>query len=108
MLYSIFIFILAGLCEIGGGYLIWLWLREGHTYWLGLLGGIILIFYGVVATFQSFPTFGRVYAAYGGVFIVMSLIWAYVIDKQIPDKYDVIGAIICIIGVLVMILPNRV
>ena len=47
--------------------------KEGHTYWLGLMGGIILILYGVVATFQSFPTFGRVYAAYGGIFIIMSL-----------------------------------
>ena len=62
---------------------------------------------GVIATFQSFPTFGRVYAAYGGVFIVMSLIWAYIVDKQAPDKYDLIGACICIIGVCVMILPSR-
>ena len=105
MFYSAFIFIIAGLCEIGGGYLIWLWLREGHSYWLGLLGGMILILYGVVATFQAFPTFGRVYAAYGGVFIIMSLLWAFVIDKQTPDKYDIIGALICMIGVLVMLLP---
>ena len=48
--------------------------------------------YGVIATFQSFPSFGRVYAAYGGVFIIMSLIFAMVVDKQMPDKYDVIGA----------------
>ena len=61
--------------------------------------------YGVIATFQSFPSFGRVYAAYGGVFIIMSLIFAMVVDKQMPDKYDVIGAIICIVGVLVMLLP---
>ena len=64
--------------------------------------------YGVIATFQSFPSFGRVYAAYGGVFIIMSLIFAMVVDKQMPDnKYDVIGAIICIVGVLVMLLPSR-
>lgn len=61
MLYSIFIFLLAGLCEIGGGYLIWLWLREGQSSWLGFIGGVILMMYGVIATFQSFPTFGRVY-----------------------------------------------
>ncbi|HCT3884453.1 TPA: hypothetical protein SNL93_002891, partial [Staphylococcus aureus] len=53
------------------------------------------------------PSFGRVYAAYGGVFIIMSLIFAMVVDKQMPDKYDVIGAIICIVGVLVMLLPSR-
>lgn len=107
MIYPIVIFILAGLCEIGGGYLIWQWLREGQSAWLGLIGGLIMMLYGVIAAFQSFPTFGRVYAAYGGVFIVMSLIWAFVVDKQMPDKYDVLGAIICIIGVLVMLLPSR-
>ncbi|HDE7394272.1 TPA: YnfA family protein [Staphylococcus aureus] len=103
MLYPIFIFILAGLCEIGGGYLIWLWLREGQSSLVGLIGGAILMLYGVIATFQSFPS----YAAYGGVFIIMSLIFAMVVDKQMPDKYDVIGAIICIVGVLVMLLPSR-
>ncbi|CAC6622597.1 membrane protein [Staphylococcus aureus] len=55
MLYPIFIFILAGLCEIGGGYLIWLWLREGQSSLVGLIGGAILMLYGVIATFQSFP-----------------------------------------------------
>lgn len=54
MLYSIFIFLLAGLCEIGGGYLIWLWLREGQSSWLGFIGGVILMMYGVIATFSRF------------------------------------------------------
>lgn len=107
ILYPIAIFILAGLCEIGGGYLIWLWLRDEKPMWLGLAGGIILMFYGIVATFQSFPTFGRVYAAYGGVFIILSLLWAYWIDHEPPDKFDIIGGIICIVGVLVMVLPSR-
>ncbi|MBE5663472.1 YnfA family protein [Staphylococcus sp. SS60] len=107
MLYPIFIFILAGICEIGGGYLIWLWLREGQPSLFGLIGGVVLMLYGIIATFQSYPTFGRVYAAYGGVFIIMSLIFAIIVDKQMPDKYDVIGAIICIVGVLVMLLPSR-
>lgn len=107
MLYPIFIFLLAGICEIGGRYLIWLWLREGQSSLFGLIGGVILMLYGVIATFQSYPTFGRVYAAYGGVFIIMSLIFAMIVDKQMPDKYDIIGAIICIVGVLVMLLPSR-
>ncbi|SGX36268.1 membrane protein [Staphylococcus argenteus] len=107
MLYPIFIFLLAGICEIGGGYLIWLWLREGQSSLFGLIGGVILMLYGVIATFQSYLTFGRVYAAYGGVFIIMSLIFAMIVDKQMPDKYDIIGAIICIVGVLVMLLPSR-
>jgi small multidrug resistance family-3 protein len=80
---AITLFILAGLAEIGGGYLIWQWLREGKTGWLGLIGGILLFLYGVVATLQVFPNFGRVYAAYGGVFIVMSLFWGWWVDKKV-------------------------
>ncbi|MCG3411596.1 YnfA family protein [Staphylococcus massiliensis] len=107
MIYPIAVFILAGLCEIGGGYLIWLWLREEQSMLFGLGGGILLILYGVVATMQVYPTFGRVYAAYGGVFIVMSLIWGFDVDKEVPDKFDVIGAVVCIVGVLIMVLPHR-
>jgi len=67
MLMAVFIFVLAGLAEIGGGYMVWLWLRESRSLWFGVVGSIILILYGIIPTFQSFPSFGRVYAAYGGV-----------------------------------------
>jgi len=107
MIKSIIVFIMAGLAEIGGGYLIWLWLREGRSFWLGGLGGIILALYGVIATFQSFPSFGRVYAAYGGIFIVLSVLWGWGIDKKTPDLYDWIGAAICLVGVSVMLLAPR-
>lgn len=92
------IFIVAGLCEIGGGYLVWLWLREGKPLWYGITGGIILALYGVVATFQT-SNFAKVYATYGGVFIVLSLVWAYKMDDFTPTKYDIIGATIALIGV---------
>jgi small multidrug resistance family-3 protein len=98
---SILYFILAGLCEIGGGYLIWLWLREGKGIELGLIGGIILILYGIVATFQP-ANFGRVYAAYGGVFIAMAIIWGWQVDKVVPDRFDIIGGIIAIAGMIVI------
>jgi len=62
---SIMLFILAGLCEIGGGYLVWLWLREGKPAWMGLAGALVLILYGIVPTLQPYPNFGRIYAAYG-------------------------------------------
>ncbi|MBU7594982.1 YnfA family protein [Metabacillus halosaccharovorans] len=107
MFMTILIFLLAGLAEIGGGYLIWLWLREGKPFYFGLSGAIALALYGVIATFQSFPSFGRVYAAYGGVFIILSVLWGWGVDKQTPDKYDWIGAGICLIGVAVMLLPSR-
>jgi len=103
MLYSIILFILAGLAEIGGGYLVWLWLREGQTYWFGIIGSIILIVYGIIPTFQNFPSFGRVYAAYGGVFIIISVLWGLGIDKKTPDTYDWVGAAVCLIGVSIML-----
>jgi len=102
----ILLFLFAGLAEIGGGYLIWQWLREGKPAYLGLIGGLVLAMYGVIATFQHFPTFGRVYAAYGGVFIVLSVLWGWGVDKKMPDTYDLIGAVICIIGVSVMLWPR--
>jgi len=95
---SIPLFIITALCEIGGGYLVWIWLREGKPFWYGILGGIILVLYGVVTTLQT-SNFGRVYAAYGGVFIVMALLWAWKIDNFVPDKYDLIGALIVLVGV---------
>lgn len=71
---SIALVALAGLCEIGGGYLVWLWLREERTVWLGVVGGLVLFLYGVLTTLQPDSAhFGRVYAAYGGVFVVLSL-----------------------------------
>ncbi len=104
---TILLFFLAGLAEIGGGYLIWLWLREGKPVYFGVLGGVSLILYGIIATLQTFPSFGRVYAAYGGVFIIMSVLWGWAIDKKTPDSYDLLGAFICVIGVLVMLWGPR-
>ncbi len=95
---SISIFVLAGLCEIGGGYLIWLWLKEEKPIWYGIIGAFVLVFYGVVATWQT-ENFARVYATYGGFFIVMSILWSMKFDKFVPDKYDIIGALIALIGV---------
>jgi len=103
---SILIFILAGFCEIGGGYLIWLWLKEGKPFWYGILGAFILAFYGVVATLQT-QNFARVYATYGGVFIVMSLLWAYKMDNYVPDKFDIIGALVALLGVSIIYYAPR-
>ena len=103
---SMLVFILAGFCEIGGGYLVWLWLRESRPVWYGLLGGVILAIYGVVATLQP-ANFGRVYATYGGVFIVMSLLWAWKVDQFVPDRYDMIGALVALVGVAIIFYAPR-
>ncbi|MCL5046642.1 MAG: YnfA family protein [Actinobacteria bacterium] len=98
---SLFFFVLAGFLEIGGGYLAWLWLREGKSLWLGVLGGLALVLYGVIPTLQP-AGFGRVYAAYGGIFIVLSLLWGWRVDKMTPDRFDLIGGAIALAGVLVI------
>jgi len=98
---SIFYFVLAGLCEIGGGYLIWLWLREGRSLWLALCGAIVLVLYGVIPTLQP-AHFGRVYAAYGGVFIALSLLWGWRVEKITPDRFDILGGLIALLGVFVI------
>ena len=103
---SVVRFIAAGLCEIRGGYLVWRWWREGAAGWVGLVGAAILILYGIVPTFQSAP-FGRVYAAYGGVFVVMSIAWARVVDGFAPDRFDVVVAILCLGGVAVIMYAPR-
>ncbi len=103
---SLLFFGLAGLCEIGGGYLIWLWLKEGKGGWSGLVGGLILVLYGIIATFQP-TTFGRTYAAYGGVFIVMALGWGWLVDGKRPDLFDLVGGSIVLIGVLVIMFWPR-
>lgn len=106
LLTSLSIFVLAGLCEIGGGYLIWLWLREGKSIWLGVVGAIVLALYGVVATWQT-ASFAQVYATYGGFFIVMSLLWAYKVDNYVPDKFDLIGAAVALLGVCIIYYAPR-
>ncbi len=98
---SLFFFVLAGLCEIGGGYLMWLWIRDDRGILFGLFGAFTLIIYGIIPTFQP-SNFGRVYAAYGGVFIVLSILWGWQIDKVAPDRLDIIGGLIALIGVVVI------
>ena len=100
------LFAIAGLCEIGGGYLIWLSLRAGKPIWLGVAGGVVLALYGVVATFQP-ANFGRVYAAYGGVFIAMALAWGWLIDDVRPDRFDLLGASLALVGVFVIMYAPR-
>lgn len=106
MVHSIPYFLLAGLMEIGGGYLVWLWLREEKPWWVGLIGALVLAGYGVVPTFQP-AHFGRVYAAYGAVFIVMSLLWGWWVDGHRPDQWDVIGAVLCLAGVAAIMYTPR-
>lgn len=98
---SVGLFFLAGMLEIGGGYLIWQWWRNGSHWTLGGLGALVLFLYGIVPTYQP-AHFGRVYAAYGGWFVVLALLWGAGVDRTLPDRFDVIGGVMCLAGVAVI------
>ena len=98
---SVLLFIVAGLCEIGGGWLVWKSIRDGRPWWWGVAGGVVLILYGIIPTLQT-AHFGRFYAVYGGFFIVLSLAWGWLLDGDRPDAPDVIGAAVALLGVCLM------
>ena len=84
----------------------WLWWREGRPWPVGLVGAAVLVAYGVIPTYQV-AHFGRVYAAYGGVFVVLSLLWGWAADRVAPDRYDLAGAALCLAGVAVIMYAPR-
>lgn len=101
ILLSLFLFFIAACLEIGGGYLVWLWRREQRSMRFGLSGGLVIFFYGIIQTLQP-SNFGKVYAAYGGIFIVTSIFWGKVIDKKSPDIYEILGGFIVLLGVVII------
>lgn len=104
---SIGLFVVAAVAEIGGAWLVWQGVREHRgLVWVGA-GFVALGLYGLVATFQPDPNFGRVLAAYGGVFVAGSLLWGVVADGFRPDRYDVAGALVCLVGVAVIMYAPR-
>jgi small multidrug resistance family-3 protein len=104
---SLSLFVLAALAEIGGAWLIWQgWREHRGLSWIAA-GVIALGAYGFVACLQPDPNFGRVLAAYGGIFVAGSLLWGMVLDKFRPDRYDVGGVVLCLIGVAVIMYAPR-
>jgi small multidrug resistance family-3 protein len=96
---SIALFVVAALAEIGGAYLVWVGIKDHKGIVFVALGAMALTAYGVIAAFQPSHEFGRVLAAYGGVFIVGSLLWGVAFDGFQPDRSDLLGALICLVGV---------
>ena len=104
---SLALFVLAALAEIGGAWLVWQGVREDRGWiWVGA-GFIALGLYGLVATLQPDAHFGRILAAYGGVFVAGSLAWGMVVDGFRPDRYDVTGALVCLAGVAMIMYAPR-
>jgi small multidrug resistance family-3 protein len=104
---SLVLFVLAAIAEIGGAWLIWQGVREHRGLaWIGA-GVVALGLYGFVATLQPDAHFGRILAAYGGIFVVGSLLWGMVADGFRPDRFDLAGALICLVGVGVIMYAPR-
>lgn len=103
---SLALFFAAGVCEIGGGWLVWKWRKADWHWGFFILGSSILVVYGIIPTLQD-QVFGRVYAAYGGFFIALSFFWDWAFDGQRPDRWDFIGSAIAVAGVcLIMFMPR--
>ncbi|MBT1191351.1 YnfA family protein [Rhodococcus kroppenstedtii] len=107
VLRSIALFGAAAVLEIGGAWLVWQGIRE-HRGWLWIGFGVVALgAYGLVATLQPDADFGRILAAYGGVFVAGSLAWGMVMDGFRPDRYDVTGALVCLVGVAIIMYSPR-
>ena len=104
---SVLLFLIAAVAEIGGTWLVWQGVRE-HRGLLWVAAGVISLgLYGFVATLQPDPHFGRILAAYGGVFVAGSLVWGVVMDGFRPDRFDIAGAVVCLLGVAVIMYAPR-
>jgi len=104
---SIALFALAAVAEIGGAYLMWQAIKEDRGVLFALAGAVALAGYGAIAALQPDANFGRVLAAYGGVFIVGSLLWGMAFDGFRPDRFDIAGALVCLAGVAVIMYAPR-
>jgi small multidrug resistance family-3 protein len=107
VLRSILLFLLAAFAEIGGAWLVWQGVREHRGLLFVGAGVVALGAYGFVATLQPDSHFGRILAAYGGIFVAGSLGWAMLVDRFRPDRYDLIGALLCLAGVAVIMYAPR-
>jgi small multidrug resistance family-3 protein len=104
---SVGLFVVAAIAEIGGAYLMWQAIKEGRGLLFAVAGAVALAGYGAVAALQPDANFGRVLAAYGGVFIIGSLGWGMAFDGFRPDSYDLTGAVVCLVGVSVIMYAPR-
>lgn len=103
---SFMLFFVAAIAEIGGGYLVWKWIRERKGLMFGVSGGIVLFIYGIIPTLQP-DSFGRVYAAYGGIFIISAILWGIFVDNKKPDRYEVIGSLTAVLGAIIIFYAPR-
>lgn len=103
MLRTITVFGLAAGAEIAGCFCFWLWLRGGRSAWWAVPGAASLVLFGLLLTRADSDVAGRVFAAYGGIYICASLIWMWMIEGARPDRWDLAGAALCLAGAAVIL-----
>ena len=101
------LFMAAGVAELGGCYAFWMWLRMGRSAWWSAVGTVSLVAFAWLLTRIDMPFAGRGYAAYGGIYIVLALLWLWRVEKATPDRWDLIGVTICLLGASVIIFAPR-
>nr|WP_244985015.1 YnfA family protein [Acetobacter persici] len=101
------IYLAAGFAEIAGCFAVWLWLKEGRSAWLLLPGLVSLILFALLLTRIESDSASRAYAAYGGVYITASLVWMRVVEGRMPDKWEILGALVCLAGASLILLAPR-
>jgi small multidrug resistance family-3 protein len=106
-MFSFLLFLVAALGEITGCYAFWAWLRLGKSVFWILPGIICLIIFASVLTRVDTSNAGRAYAAYGGIYILSSLFWLWLAEGVKPDKWDLLGATICLSGTLVILFATH-
>ncbi len=104
---NIAIYVAAAIAEIGGCFAFWTWLRLDRSPLWGLVGALSLIIFGMLLTRVDAAFAGRAYAAYGGVYIASSLLWLFLVERIVPDRWDIIGAVICLVGAALILWGPR-
>ncbi|WP_051112023.1 YnfA family protein [Hyphomicrobium denitrificans] len=101
------VYVAAAFFEIGGCFSFWIWIREGRSGWWLAPGVISLMLFAWLLTQVDASAAGRAYAAYGGVYIFASLLWLWTVEHVRPDRWDVLGSAICIVGAAVILFGPR-
>lgn len=102
------VYVAAALAEIAGCFSFWMWLRDGRPVWWLAPGLASLALFAWLLTLVDSPAAGRAYAAYGGVYICASLAWLWAVEGVRPDRWDVVGGAICLVGAAVILLGRRI
>ena len=100
-------FFLAALFEIAGCYGFWMWLRQGKSAWWAVPAIVSLVLFALLLTKVEAAYAGRAYAAYGGIYIVASLLWLKMVEGQTPDRFDLLGGLICLAGTAIILFAPR-